>query len=84
LLLEPRQASPGCRRPLPTRQRLGRAPPDWVLEVSVELGRWLREYEAELWDRQIEACPSSGKEYDILTDRAPPGFVSDFGLSPPA
>jgi hypothetical protein len=26
-----------------------------------ELGRWLREYEAELWDRQIEADIHSGK-----------------------
>jgi hypothetical protein len=26
-----------------------------------ELGRWLREYEAELWDRQIEADIQSGK-----------------------
>jgi len=26
-----------------------------------ELGRWLREYEAELWDQQIEADIRSGK-----------------------
>jgi hypothetical protein len=26
-----------------------------------ELGRWLREYEAELWDQQIEADIGSGK-----------------------
>jgi len=26
-----------------------------------ELGRWLREYEAELWDRQIEADIRSGR-----------------------
>ena len=26
-----------------------------------ELGRWLREYEAELWDQQIEADIRAGK-----------------------
>ena len=26
-----------------------------------ELGRWLREYEVELWDQQIEADIRSGK-----------------------
>ncbi len=26
-----------------------------------ELGRWLREYETELWDQQIEADIRSGK-----------------------
>ncbi len=26
-----------------------------------ELGRWLREYEAELWDQQVEADIRSGK-----------------------
>ena len=26
-----------------------------------ELGRWLREYEAELWDQQIEADIRSGR-----------------------
>jgi hypothetical protein len=26
-----------------------------------ELGRWLREYEAELWDQQIDADIRSGK-----------------------
>jgi hypothetical protein len=26
-----------------------------------ELGRWLREYQAELWDQQIEADIRSGK-----------------------
>ena len=26
-----------------------------------ELGRWLREYEAELWDQQIEADLRAGK-----------------------
>jgi len=26
-----------------------------------ELGQWLREYEAELWDKQIEADIHSGK-----------------------
>ena len=26
-----------------------------------ELGRWLREYEAELWDQQIETDIRSGK-----------------------
>jgi hypothetical protein len=34
-----------------------RLPPAEVFE----LGRWLREYEAELWDRQIEADIRSGK-----------------------
>lgn len=34
-----------------------RLPPAEVFE----LGRWLREYESELWDRQIEADIRSGK-----------------------
>ena len=34
-----------------------RLPPAEVFE----LGRWLREYEAELWDRQIEADIRSGR-----------------------
>jgi hypothetical protein len=34
-----------------------RLPPAEVFE----LGRWLREYESELWDRQIEADVRSGR-----------------------
>lgn len=34
-----------------------------------ELGRWLREYEAELWDQQIEADLRSGK-LDTLDQEA--------------
>jgi len=32
-------------------------PPEEVFEV----GRWIREYEADLWDKQIEADIHSGK-----------------------
>ncbi len=42
-----------------------RLPPAEVFE----LGRWLREYEAELWDRQIEADIRSGK-LDKLGEKA--------------